>query len=157
MTLWAEYCATKLFLVSVTRLLRRNCWTNRNLLTNKPSNWLKVPKGQQEMRTPSKPTDSADPVQNAGTSPSVKGIVCHRCARPGHLPTVCCLKDKVCHKAISRERTGAKSHRAPGTRRRNVHHVEEPVSSDDSNYSVIDSLSTPWETAREVSVMHPLL
>ena len=32
-------------------------------------------KGQQEMRTPSKPTDSADPVQNVGTPPGAKGIV----------------------------------------------------------------------------------
>ena len=39
-----------------------------------------------------------------------------------------------------RSKAKPQSHRAPGTRRRNVHHVEEPVSSEDSDYSVIDSV-----------------
>ena len=120
-------------------------------------------KGQKEMRTPIKPTDSAGPVKNIETRPEAKGIVCHRCTKSGHLATVCQFKVKVCHNCKKRgliaracwREAKPKSHRAPGTiRRRSVHHVKE-VSLPTTLLSIL--LSMPWETAREVSVMHPLL
>ena len=90
-------------------------------------------KGQREMRTPLKPADSADPVQTVNMpSKERKGIVCHHCAKPGHLATVCRFKDKVCHNCKKR------GHEPAGTRRQNVHHVGEDASPEDSDYSAID-------------------
>ena len=106
-------------------------------------------KGQKEMRSPLKPADSPDPVQTVMTGKEAKAIVCHRCANPGHLATVCRFKDKVCHNCkkrghiarACRSKTQPQPHRTrtPRARRRNVHHVgEEDPSSEDSDYSAID-------------------
>jgi hypothetical protein len=55
-------------------------------------------RGQKEMRTPAK-TEPEHRVasKSEGTDKESKGMVCHRCGKPGHLATVCRFKDKICH------------------------------------------------------------
>ena len=84
-------------------------------------------RGQEEMRTPLKPW-KAEPVHHvpsrADASKESKSIVCHRCAKPGHLATECRMKDKICHKCKSevishehaRAELGRKVYPEPGVR-----------------------------------------
>ena len=93
--------------------------------------------GQKEMRTPFQ-TGKAEPQPVQGvaakmnvTGQEAKGIVCHRCAKPGHLATVCRFKDKICHNCKKRGhiakacRSQAKPQRAPRGKHKSVHTVDE--------------------------------
>ena len=104
-------------------------------------------RGQKEMRTPFQPAKT-EPIHRAtskseATDKESKGIVCHRCGKPGHLATVCRFKDKICHNCKKRGhiakvcRSQAKPQRAPRTKRRSVHQVGEEPSTGDSEDSEI--------------------
>ena len=89
------------------------------------------------MRTPLTPPTKAVAVQKVTRSKTdvpdreTKGIVCHRCAKPGHLANICHFKDKVCHNCKKRGhiaracKSPAKHQRGPRTKRKGVHQVGE--------------------------------
>ena len=104
-------------------------------------------RGQKEMRAPFQPAKT-EPTHRVtsksdATDKESKGVVCHRCGKPGHLATVCRFKDKICHNCKKRGhiakacRSQAKPQRAPRTKRRSVHQVGEEPSTDESEDSEI--------------------
>ena len=110
-------------------------------------------RGQKEMRTPFQAAKAeSQPVQKVtaktdATNKEAKGIVCHRCAKPGHLATVCRFKDKICHNCKKRGhiakacKSRAKPQHTPRTMRKGVHTVEEEQSTEDSEDSYISCIT----------------